>query len=45
VTESPPGAAGGTCGYGRRWMVEPIGGGTYRHAPGEGWAIVVDAVG
>jgi hypothetical protein len=26
-------------------MVEPIGGGAYRHAPGDGWAVVVDGVG
>jgi GH24 family phage-related lysozyme (muramidase) len=31
--------------FGKRWMVEPIGGGAYRHAPGKGWAVVVDAVG
>jgi hypothetical protein len=31
--------------FGRRWMVEPIGGGAYRHAPGKGWAVVVDGVG
>ena len=30
--------------FGYRWMVEPIGGGTYRYAPGKGWAVVVDAV-
>jgi len=29
--------------FGRRWMVEPIGGGAYRYAPGKGWAVVVDA--
>jgi hypothetical protein len=28
--------------FGRRLMVEPIGGGAYRHAPGKGWAVVVD---
>jgi hypothetical protein len=27
--------------FGRRWMVEAIGGGAYRHAPGRGWAVVV----
>jgi hypothetical protein len=26
--------------FGRRWMVEPIGGGAYRYAPGKGWAII-----
>jgi GH24 family phage-related lysozyme (muramidase) len=31
--------------FGKRWMVEPIGGGAYRHAPGKGWAVVVDSVG
>jgi hypothetical protein len=31
--------------FGRRWMVEPIGGGAYRYAPGKGWAVVVDRVG
>ena len=31
--------------FGRRWMVEPIGGGAYRYAPGKGWAVVVDGVG
>jgi hypothetical protein len=31
--------------FGRRWMVEPIGGGAYRHAPGKGWAVVVDGAG
>ena len=31
--------------FGRRWMVEPIGGGAYRHAPGRGWAVVVGGVG
>jgi GH24 family phage-related lysozyme (muramidase) len=30
--------------FGRRWMVEPIGGGAYRHAPGKGWAVVVDSI-
>jgi hypothetical protein len=30
------------CGYGKRWMVEPIGGSAYRYAPGKGWAVVVD---
>jgi hypothetical protein len=25
---------------GQRWMVEPIGDGTYRYAPGHGWAII-----
>jgi GH24 family phage-related lysozyme (muramidase) len=28
--------------FGRRWMVEPIGGDAYRYAPGKGWAVVVD---
>jgi len=28
--------------FGKRWMVEPIGGGAYRYAPGKGWAVVVD---
>jgi hypothetical protein len=31
--------------FGRRWIVEPIGGGAYRYAPGKGWAVVVDGVG
>ena len=31
-------------GYGKRWIVEPIGGGAYRYAPGKGWAVVVDGV-
>jgi hypothetical protein len=31
--------------FGRRWMVEPIGGGAYRYAPGKGWAVVVRGVG
>ena len=30
--------------FGKRWMVEPIGGGAYRHAPGKGWAVVVDSI-
>jgi GH24 family phage-related lysozyme (muramidase) len=30
--------------FGKRWMVEPMGGGTYRYAPGKGWAVVVDSV-
>jgi GH24 family phage-related lysozyme (muramidase) len=30
--------------FGKRWMVEPIGGGAYRYAPGKGWAAVVDAI-
>jgi GH24 family phage-related lysozyme (muramidase) len=30
--------------FGKRWMVEPIGGGAYRYAPGKGWAVVVDRV-
>ena len=30
--------------FGKRWMVEPIGGGDYRYAPGKGWAVVVDAI-
>lgn len=28
--------------FGRRWMVQPLGGGTYRYAPGRGWAIVAE---
>jgi len=28
--------------FGKRWMVEPIGGGAYRYAPGKGWAVVVE---
>ena len=27
--------------FGRRWMVEPIGGGAYRYAHGKGWAVLV----
>ncbi len=27
--------------FGRRWMVEPIGAGVYRYAPGKGWAVLV----
>ena len=30
--------------FGKRWMVEPIGNGAYRHAPGKGWAVVVNKV-
>jgi GH24 family phage-related lysozyme (muramidase) len=30
--------------FGKRWMVEPIGVGAYRYAPGKGWAVVVDGV-
>jgi hypothetical protein len=30
--------------FGKRWMVEPIGGGAYLYAPGKGWAVVVDAI-
>jgi hypothetical protein len=30
--------------FGRRWMVEPIGGGAFRHALGKGWAVVVVAI-
>jgi GH24 family phage-related lysozyme (muramidase) len=30
--------------FGKRWMVEPIGGGAYRYAPGKGWAVVVDSM-
>ncbi len=26
--------------FGKRWMVEPIGGGAYRYAPGKGWAVL-----
>ena len=33
-------------GYGKRWMVEPIGGGAYRYAPSKaGVVVVVDGVG
>lgn len=28
--------------FGKRWMVEPMGGGVYRYAPGNGWAIVAE---
>jgi hypothetical protein len=28
--------------FGRRWMVEAVGGGGYRYAPGKGWAIVAE---
>lgn len=28
--------------FGRRWMVEPVGGGAYRYAPGKGWAIIAE---
>jgi len=28
--------------FSRRWEVEPIGGGAYRHAPGRGWAIIAE---
>jgi hypothetical protein len=31
--------------FGKRWMVEPIGGGAYCHSLGKGWAVVVDGVG
>jgi len=31
--------------FGKRWMVEPIGGGAYRYAPGKGWAVVVNSIG
>lgn len=30
--------------FGKRWMVEPIGGGAYRYAPCKGWAVVVDSI-
>ena len=30
--------------FGKRWMVEPSGGGVYRYAPGKGWAVLVDSV-
>ena len=30
--------------FGKRWMVEPIGGGAYRYAAGKGWAVLVDAL-
>ena len=30
--------------FGKRWMVESIGGGAYRFAEGKGWAIVVDSI-
>ncbi|MBU6354130.1 MAG: glycoside hydrolase family protein [Cyanobacteria bacterium REEB498] len=29
--------------FGKRWMVEPIGGGAFRYTPGKGWAVVVDS--
>lgn len=29
--------------FGKRWMVEPIGGGAFRYAPGKGWAVVVNS--
>jgi GH24 family phage-related lysozyme (muramidase) len=29
--------------FGKRWMVEPIGGGAFRYAPGKGWAVLVDS--
>jgi hypothetical protein len=29
--------------FGKRWMVDPIGG-AYRYAPGKGWSIVVDSI-
>lgn len=28
--------------FGRRWMVEALGDGTYRYAPGNGWAIIAE---
>jgi GH24 family phage-related lysozyme (muramidase) len=28
--------------FARRWMVEPIGGGAFRYAPGKGWAIIAE---
>lgn len=28
--------------FGKRWMVQPVGGGVYRYAPGNGWAIVAE---
>lgn len=28
--------------FGRRWMVEPVGDGAYRYAPGRGWAIIAE---
>lgn len=28
--------------FGRRWMVEALGNGTYRYAPGKGWAIIAE---
>jgi hypothetical protein len=30
--------------FGKRWMVEPIGGGAYRSVPGKGCAVVVDCL-
>jgi hypothetical protein len=30
--------------FGKRWMVQPIGGDAYRYAPGKGWAVVVDSL-
>lgn len=27
--------------FGARWMVEPAGDGTYRHAPGKGWCLIL----
>ena len=30
--------------FGKRWMVETVGGGAYRFAPGKGWAMVVRSV-
>lgn len=30
--------------FSKRWMVEPVGGGVYRFAPGKGWAVVVDSI-
>jgi GH24 family phage-related lysozyme (muramidase) len=34
----------GRLNFGKRWMVEPIGGGAYRYASGKGWAVVVDSM-
>ncbi|MCX5967677.1 MAG: C39 family peptidase [Cyanobacteria bacterium] len=31
--------------FGKRWMVEPIGGGAYRYAPGKGWAVLAQGCG
>jgi GH24 family phage-related lysozyme (muramidase) len=28
--------------FAKRWMVEPIGGGAFRYAPGKGWAVIAE---